>query len=155
MNVGSLQPTLLAILSQLHGIQISKGVYKGKSSCSFNRLNSLHNLAKHTTRHNANPTTPPISFPKNAQWTKAMKEKTCKRTLAYTRAGRRTLRRHPPLLYRCNVFSHTLQTKNNIVKKHARLRQGQVMGLSAHRPTVHLATHWGWYTAAPNAIKTA
>ena len=32
MNVGSLQPTLLAILSQLHGVQISKGVYKGKKS---------------------------------------------------------------------------------------------------------------------------
>ena len=30
MNVGSLQPTLLAILSLPCGVQISKGVYKGK-----------------------------------------------------------------------------------------------------------------------------
>ena len=35
MNVGSLHPTLLAILSQLHGVQISKGVYKRKKSMEF------------------------------------------------------------------------------------------------------------------------
>ena len=35
MNVGSLYPTLLDILSLLHGVQISKGVYKGKKFMKF------------------------------------------------------------------------------------------------------------------------
>ena len=75
MNAGSLHPTLLAILLKLCGMQISKGACKGKILWSFNRRSLLRHLAKHTTLHNANSSTPPMSFPQNAERTKTMKEK--------------------------------------------------------------------------------
>ena len=84
---------------------------KEKSSRSFNRRSSLRHLAKHTTRHNANTSTSPLSFPPNAKRTKTMKEKTYRRTLAYTRAGRHTLRRVPwpsilPMKARITLHCH-------------------------------------------------
>ena len=93
--IGSLHPTLLAILSQLHGVQISKGVCKGKSSWSFSRHSLLHHLAKHTTWHNANSSTDPMSFPQNAKRRKTLKEKTYRQTLVHAKARRCALRRVP------------------------------------------------------------
>ena len=51
MNVGSLHPTLLAMLPQLHSVKISKGVCKGKSSWSFNRHSSLRHHTASITLH--------------------------------------------------------------------------------------------------------
>ena len=68
---------------------------KENGSWSFNRCSSLCHPAKHTTQHNANTSTPPISFPPNAERTKTMKEKTYRPTLAYARAWWCALRHVP------------------------------------------------------------
>ena len=126
---------------------------KEKSSWSFNKRSLLRHLTKHTTWHKANISTPPISFPQNAERTKTMKEKTSRRTLAYARAGRRAFRRiawpsipsmkasiilncHRSCIYATH-FPHTLQTKNKTEKcMHASAKARQRAFWRIARPSI-------------------
>ena len=51
------------------------------------------------------------------------------------------------------VFPHTANQKPEHASKEG-LRKGQATRFLVHRPAQRSATHWGQYTAAPNAMKT-
>ena len=105
-----------------------------------------------------------------------MKEKTYKRMLVYTKAkrctfwhiawpgilpieGSNTPRCHRPQRIEACSFIHASrfpahckpETTQNI---HARLPRDQATRLLAHRSAQPSATHWGRYTATPNALKS-
>ena len=99
-----------------------------------------------------------------------MKEKTCRLTLAYAWAGRRTLTSVPwpsVLHMKASITLHCHRSCIHATRFpiHCKLETTQKNGctpppspselrLLAHRLAQSLATHWGRYIATPSAMKT-